>query len=477
MTEQCPVRGLMRKLSSRAGLTDPYPIYDALREAGPMHDAPMFGPVLTRYLDVREVLFDRGLCVSSQAAKPGSARADIAANLPEDLRELPPPLFLQDEPDHKRLRKLVAPYFSQVAIDRLCPTIAAVAHDLCDRLEREHAFDLVDCFAVALPATIIADILGVRAERMDDFRAWSEAVIHELHPLATPEESAAAIAAHRALAQFFRAEISERRTHPRGDLISVLVDALDRRAVSEDEVVSLCVNLLVAGHFTTTDLIASLSYLLLTHPDEREKLAADPGLWPQAVEEALRFEPPTPMLARVHACPAHRHGTDFEPGDSVNVFIASANRDSRLFEAAHRFDISRDDNPHLSFGGGAHYCLGAQLARAEAAIAVRILFERLPGLALEAGGVVWRQTPNFRGLARLAVHHPARAPQRRHPRRRAGARLVTQQGASHAQASRPSQHRRIGARSFRCVQRRRRRRCRPGAGATRSARRGAGDDR
>jgi cytochrome P450 len=408
-----PMRGLMRRLSTRAGLDDPHPIYEALREAAPMHDAPHFGPVLTRYVDVREVLFDRDLKVSSEAAKPGSARANIAANLPVDLAALPAPLFLQDDPSHKRLRKLVAPAFAQTAVDRLKSRMADLAHALVDAIEAQDESDLIDMFAVPLPAQVIAGILGVRPEFMDDFRAWSEAVIHELHPLASPEEKQAAINAHRALAQFFRREIAERRMRPSDDLITTLVAAHDGEQLSQDEIVSLCVNLLVAGHFTTTDLLGMLSFLLLKHPEEREKLAADPSLWRQAVDEALRFEPPTPMLARVHACPAQRHGANFGPGDSINVFIASANRDPRLFERADIFDISRDDNPHLSFGGGAHYCLGAPLARAEAEIAIRILFERLPNMTLSPEGVLWRQTPNFRGLARLRVRPGMAAPRRR----------------------------------------------------------------
>jgi cytochrome P450 len=408
----CPIRSLMRRLSTRGGLNDPHPIYEALREAGPIHHTPHFGPVLTRYKDVRQVLFDRDLKVSSEAAQPGSARANIAANLPDDLAALPAPLFLQDDPSHKRLRKLVAPAFAQTAIDKLKPRIAELAHGLVDSIERQGEADLIDAFAVPLPAQVIAAILGVQPEYMDDFRAWSEAVVYELHPLVSPEERQGAIDAHRALVEFFRREIDGRRRRPGGDLISALVNAHDRDQLSEDEIVSLCVNLLVAGHFTTTDLLGTLSYLLLTHPSERRKLRVDRALWPQAVDEALRFEPPTPMLARVQACPAQRHGIRFEAGDSVNVFIASANRDPRLFERAQVFDISRDDNPHLSFGGGAHYCLGAPLARAEAEIAVRILFERLPRMALVADGAEWRQTPNFRGLARLRVTHPKAAGER-----------------------------------------------------------------
>lgn len=406
----CPVRRLMRRLSTRMGLDDPHPIYKALREAGPMHNAPHFGPVVTSYRDVRQVLFDRSLKVSSQAAKPGTARADIARHLPPDLAALPAPLFLQDDPSHQRLRKLIVSSFSHSAILSLRPFIEATAHALIDGIERATDFDVIAEIAVPLPMRVIAHILGVPRSAMGEFRMWSEDIVHELHALASAEERARAIVAHRALADFFRKELALRLKRPSNDLISRLAQAMaNEKALSEDEIVSLCINLLVAGHITTSDLIGVLTHLLLSHPEEQQKLARDGALWPQAVEEALRFEPPTPMLGRVHACPAHMHGRSFEAGDSINVFIASANRDPHMFERAGAFDISREDNPHLSFGGGAHYCPGAPLARAEGEIAVRLLFERLPNLRLAEAGATWRQTPNFRGLAQLIANTPANA--------------------------------------------------------------------
>lgn len=400
----CPVRGVMRRLSTRSGLDDPHPIYAELRETGPMHDAPHFGPVLTRYRDVRQVLFDRDLKVSSQVAKPGTARANIAAHLPHDLAAMPAPLFLQDGPSHKRLRKLIVSAFSRSAILPLRPFILETARDLLDRVN-DRSFDVIADFAAPLPMRVIAKILGVPHSAMDAFRTWSEDIIHELHALASPEERSRAFTAHRALAHFFRTELKKRLDRPRNDLISCLAEAMtEENALSEDEIISLCVNLLVAGHITTSDLIGILTHLLLTHPEERQKLEDNPSLWPRAIEEALRFEPPTPMLARVHTCTTQRYDRGFEPGDTVNVFIASANRDPRLFERADRFDISRDNNPHLAFGGGVHYCLGAQLARAEAEIACRLLFERFPRMALAEAGAQWRHTPNFRGLSKFSVN-------------------------------------------------------------------------
>jgi cytochrome P450 len=314
---------------------------------------------------------------------------------------------LTDEPDHGRLRKLLAPFFNQRAIDTLRPKIAANALRLIGRIKTRRQFDLVADFAIPLPLYVIGDLLGVGRQHRENFRRWSEALVYQLHSLASPARYAEAIEGHRQLVIFFRTLIAERRKRPANDVVSYLVAAQARGALSEDEIVSLCVNLLVAGHLTTADLIASLTYLLLRNPGGRQTLERDPTHWANAVDEALRLEPPTPLLARVHACPAERHGHAFEAGDTINVFIAAANRDPAAFPNPDRFDVTREDNAHLSFGGGGHFCLGAPLARTEAEVAVRLLLQSLPQLTLGTEEPEWRPNPNFRGLIRLGVVNTA----------------------------------------------------------------------
>lgn len=402
----CPVRAMLRRLMGEEGIDNPHPIYAGLREASAVVDVPHFGPTLTRYGEVRDTLFDRAMCVSSAAAKPGSPHAQIAELLPSDLASLPPALFLQDEPDHKRLRKLIAHAFSQRRIDGLRPRVEAIAENLVDQMPEDGVFDVVDRLAVPLPARVISEILGVPGDDAAQFRAWSEAVINELHPLATAEQHEAAIAAHRALAAYFRFELRARRERPGPGLLGELaVSVYADGELSEDEALSLCVNLVVAGHYTTTDLISNLVHLLLSHCQEKAKLDADPDLWGAAIEEALRYEPPTPLLARICPRDETRFGRVFEQGDAVNVFIASANRDPLVYDDPDRFNISRAARPHLSFGGGAHFCLGAALARAEAEIAVRRLFARFQSLSLADESVAWRRSRSFRGLEKLNVRN------------------------------------------------------------------------
>ncbi len=408
---KCPVQALMRRLLGPEAFTNPHPLYAGLREAGALHDAPPFGATLTRFSDVRDLLFDRSLKVSSEAAMPGSAHALIKELLPDDLAALPAPLFLQDDPAHKRLRKLVAPAFSQKSIDALETQISALADELIDAMPMQGAVEIVDGFAAPLPARIICQILGVEASEATHFRAWSEAVINELHPLATAPQREAAIAAHRELVAYFRHDLTRRQHAPGNGLIGELARAaFERGDLVEDEAISLCVNLLVAGHYTTTDLISNLVHLLLENPQERAKLDANPQLWPAAVEEALRFEPPTPLLARICPVSGQRFGRDFEQGEAINVFIAAANRDPRAYDEPDCFNVTRPHRPHLSFGGGAHYCLGAPLARAEARIAVARLFERAPYMELATSPIVWRRSRSFRGLSRLHVRLAGSAP-------------------------------------------------------------------
>ncbi len=401
---KCPVHAMMRRLMGAEGLNNPHPLYAGLREAAALHEVPHFGATVTRYNEVRDVLFDRALKVSSEAAKAGSPHALIKDLLPEDLRALPAPLFLQDDPNHKRLRKLLAPAFSQRAIDAMENQITAFADGLIEAMPNQGPFDIVDGYAAPLPARVICEILGVEGANAKTFRAWSEAVINELHPLATAPQRDAAIDAHRHLVAFFRHELGQRRNGAGEGLLGHLAhSAFVDNELSEDEAISLCVNLMVAGHYTTTDLISNLIHLLVLHPLEYAKLEADPGLWPAAVEEALRFEPPTPLLARILPEQCKRFQRDFDEGEAINVFIAAANRDPRAYDEPNRFNVSRERRPHLSFGGGAHYCLGAALARAEARIAVRRLFERCPGLSIVDDKVAWRRSRSFRGLEKLIL--------------------------------------------------------------------------
>jgi cytochrome P450 len=255
-----------------------------------------------------------------------------------------------------------------------------------------------------VPILAIAAVLGVEAARLQDFRAWSEAVIHVLNPLRTPDQEAAMMAGGQALLAFFTESIADRRANPKDDLITDMVQLQDEGAeLSDDEVSSNLQGLLVAGNLTTTDLIGNGVKAFLEHPAELAKLKADPSLINAAVEEILRFDPPISITGRVASCDFKVGGEAIEARDALLSHLRAANRDPAVFEHPDRFDITRKHTPHMAFGGGAHICLGAPLARMEGQAALWKLFERFPNLRLADQQLSWRALPGFRGLERLIV--------------------------------------------------------------------------
>ncbi|HSP55860.1 MAG TPA: cytochrome P450, partial [Dehalococcoidia bacterium] len=224
-------------------------------------------------------------------------------------------------------------------------------------------------------------------------------------PMLTPAERAEVEAAGASLDAYFRAAIAERREDPRDDLISHLVNAEDQGdRLTEDEIVRMCGLLLAAGNVTTTDLIGNGVLALLQNPSELQKLQNDPSLIKNAVEEMLRYDPPVTQSGRVPLAEFRVDGATIAAGQSISPMLAAGNRDPDVHPDPDRFDITRPDLEHHSFGGGVHYCLGAPLARLEAQLAVGTLVRRFPAIRLAAGPLEWRRVPSFRGLMRLLVY-------------------------------------------------------------------------
>ena len=257
-----------------------------------------------------------------------------------------------------------------------------------------------------IPIDAIARILGVDNSRLVEFRAWSEGVIQGLNPVRTDEQTVAMEAASKALDAYFTQLMAERRAAPRDDLITDMVRLQAEGADLSD--VELRINLtalLVAGNLTTTDLIGNAVRQLLLSPEELAKLKASPGIINAVVEEALRFEPPVDITGRIASGDLDVGGCPLHEGSAITVSLRAANRDPEVYEDPHRFDVSRKHRPHVAFGGGAHICIGAPLARLEAGVALTKLFERFPNLKLADPGATpsWRMLPFFRGMEHLQV--------------------------------------------------------------------------
>lgn len=377
---------------------DPYPLLHRARRLAPALPIPDLRAVLvTRHADAKAILQDRSLSRDPAKALPDSIMGRLFASgaAPRNI------LFL-DDPDHKRLRGLMSKAFNQRAVDHMRPRIAVLVDRLLDQVAERATFDLIGEFAVPLPIAVIAEMLGVDDGDFRQFKRWSDDLLFVFNLMRSPEEEARLRAAEEGMTAYFARVIEERRARPREDLMGAFVAAEEAGdAMTDAEIIASAILLLTAGNLTTTDLIGNGVLALLEHPDELERLRRDPALIVNAVEEVLRYDGPVTNTGRVvtrdlsvGGCPLHR-------GEGVGIILAGANRDPSVHENPDRFDITRARIDHVAFGGGAHFCLGAPLARAEAQIAIGTLIRRFPRLRREPRPLAYKSTFGFRGLERL----------------------------------------------------------------------------
>ena len=377
-------------------IDDPYPHYRRLRDEAPVcwiEEDNLW--MVTRYDDVAAVLRDPATFSSADgmgalmSGRVGRRRIDARGLFGLDMRELRV-LIATDPPDHTRLRRLLSRAFTPRAIAELEPHLRQVCAELVDDLltaAASGAGDLVAQLAFPFPVIVIAELLGIPPERRDDFKRWSDALVGALSGNWNPAE------AQQTLAEMFMylADVVERRRQEPGhDLISRLVagaDPDDPDSLSPVEITLFAVLLLVAGNETTTNLLGNGAAAFAAHPDQAALLRSQPELLGPAIEEVLRWDAPVQALFRSTTRPVNLSGVELPAGAMVLVSFAAANRDSRHFPDADRFDIARRPSDHLAFGHGIHYCLGASLARLEA---------RLVGETLAARGAHLQPAPGAR---------------------------------------------------------------------------------
>jgi cytochrome P450 len=385
----------------RAGnVADPYPVYRRWREERPVARPRERLFVLSRFADCEAVLanpaFGRREDGSGNLAVPAS---DDGAGANSLLRLNPP--------DHTRLRRLVSRAFTPARVRGLEQRVETLARELLDAAQDvgNGRFDVIETLAQPLPVAVISELLGIDPADRPRMVSWSTALARSLDPefLMQEGERDQQRVARDDFVAYLRGLLHARRRAPGGDLISALIQASDEgAALTEDEVISLCMLLLIAGHETTRSLIGAGVLALLSHPAELAALCAAPELMEQAVEETLRFDPPVQLLARFALRSTEVAGVTVPEGSFAVILVGAANRDEALCADPDSFRVTRRPGRHLAFGHGIHFCLGAPLARLEAAVALRLLLPSLAGLRV-AAEPEWRPNTVLRGLEHLIL--------------------------------------------------------------------------
>jgi cytochrome P450 len=393
---------ILKAIYDPANRANPYPLFAELRrvpvswqEDGPSTEGTF---VVSTYREIVALLHDPR--ISSELRK-GEKTAALAPSQRSSFVVL-------DAPEHDRLRQLAMRHFGPPDrpnyLDQLVPEIRRVTQALVDDLQGERRFDLVGRVAYALPVTIICAILGVPRHDQPKFRVWSDTIVRTAGRL-MPEARVEANAAIAALREYMAGLVELRRRTPSDDLLSRMAndDGPDGRMRDPDLLATLS-TLLIAGHETTTNLIANGMLTLLRHPEALERLRREPDLVVGTVEEVLRYDPPVQLLAsRTTLADVPVGDVTIPKGVLVTLAVAAANRDPACFRDPDRFDPDRKDNAHLGFGSGLHYCFGAPLARLEAQIALTELVRRLDGPRLVLDPPPYRESPALRGPRELLV--------------------------------------------------------------------------
>lgn len=379
---------------------DPYFTYRRLRSEDPVHQSPLGALVLSRYADCVAVLKDRRWSSDFRNAEQPGFEPDL-----DILGDSRPFLFL-DPPDHTRLRGLVSRAFTPRVVEELRSRIQEIVDYLLGKVAGDGLMDVIRDFAYPLPVAVISEMLGVPPDDHETFKEWSQELARSLDPEPNPSSDVLdrLKEALDSFDDYFRRLIEERRRSPREDLLSSLIEAEEAGdRLTEAELLATCRLLLVAGHETTVNLIGNGILALLRHPEQLRKLKDDLSLAPSAVEEVLSYDPPVQLTGRIALEDIEVAGVMVPKGHNIILLLGAANRDPDQFPHPEQFDITRNDDSHLAFGFGIHFCVGSPLARLEGQIAFQTLVRRFNAMELQTEAPEYKENIVLRGLRSLPV--------------------------------------------------------------------------
>lgn len=397
-------------LTAPGFVDDPYPAYRRLREEEPVHWMDSWRAwVIAGYDDVISSLRDTAHFSSANRL------VELVDGLPEEMRSQAEPirrhyettgLIHADPPDHARLRSLISRAFSARVIELMRPRIAGIVDDLIDTAVDGGRMDILADLAYPLPAIVIAELLGAPPADRERFKRWSDSIVaFQGTGRAIPEAIERSRDGLLEMRDYLAGLFEDHRRHPRDDVLGNLVAVEESDGgLTTEELYSTCVTLLIAGHETTTGLIANGLYTLLRHPDQLQAVREDRSKLPGAIEECLRFESPIQRAFRRVAVDTEFHGRSMKRGQITLQLLGSANRDAVRFPDGDRFDIARQPNCQIAFGNGIHFCIGAPLARLESTIAMTAMLDRFPRVELASETVSWQTDKSlFRCVEALPV--------------------------------------------------------------------------
>ena len=378
---------------------DPYPVYEALRAEGPLHKSESYGFwAVTRHAEVLAGFKDHERLVNSGGISiEGGDLSEEGADVLSFLG--------MDPPRHTRMRGLVSKGFTPRRVSALEPQVRALANRYIDRFVDRGACEFIEDFAGRLPMDVVSEMLDVPESDRDELRGWSDTVLHREEGVRGVPQ--AGIEASMKLLAYFVELVAGRRKRPGADLISALLEVeVDGDRLEDKDVIAFTYLMIIAGNETTTKLLANCLYWLEANPDERDKVRRDPARIPDWIEETLRYDNSTQLMARTVSRDFEWCGETLREGEKLLLLIGSANRDARAFPEPDRYDLDRDTSAQLGFGKGIHFCLGANLARLEARVALEEIQRRLPDWAIERDGLARVHSTNVRGFSRMPLRYP-----------------------------------------------------------------------